>query len=51
MLTGKQYRLEFKGRTGEIESRVVKGFRIPVKAIFDETENLTVLEKIVLRTS
>lgn len=47
LLTGKQYHLEFKGRTGEIESRVVKGFRIPVKAIFDETENLVALQKIL----
>jgi Uma2 family endonuclease len=51
LLAGKQYHLEFKGREGEIESRVVKGFRIPVKAIFDEAENLAALQKLVTRNS
>ena len=33
-----------------IESTVVKGFKIPVKAIFDETENLKALQKILTKT-
>ncbi|MCY7353043.1 MAG: Uma2 family endonuclease [Cytophagaceae bacterium] len=35
-LAGRHYGLNFKGKDADVESKVVKGFRIPVRAIFDE---------------
>lgn len=40
------YELILKSGTGIIECTCVKGFTIPVKAIFDEAANMEVLEKI-----
>lgn len=37
-LVNKKYELEEKLIQGEISSKVVRGFKIPVKAIFDKTE-------------
>lgn len=31
----------------DIESRVIKGFRIPVRAIFEEQANVTALQVLV----
>ncbi len=47
LLIGKRYDLNFKGKEGEVESKVVKSFRIPVKALFDEKENLETLQKLM----
>ena len=42
------YRLLLKSGSGEISSRVVEGFRIPIRAIFDSDENLTALKKLIM---
>ncbi|MEP7107883.1 MAG: Uma2 family endonuclease [Ferruginibacter sp.] len=38
LLVNKKYELEEKLIQGDISSKVVKGFKIPVKAIFDKTQ-------------
>jgi Uma2 family endonuclease len=40
------YELNVKNHEGEIESKVIKGFRIPIKAIFSEKENLKALQEL-----
>ena len=47
VLVGDQYDLHLKLNSGEISSKAVPGFTIPVKAIFDKTENLATLQKII----
>lgn len=39
VLRGKDYYLKLKSDSGTISSTVIKGFKIPVKAIFDKVEN------------
>ena len=41
------FRLWLKSGSGEIASRVVSGFRIPIRAIFDDRENLAVLKQLL----
>ncbi len=41
------YELSLKVRTGEINSDAIDGFKIPVRAVFDENENLAALRKIL----
>lgn len=41
------YMLEFKGKTGILVSKAIAGFSIPVQAIFDEKENLKILQQIM----
>ncbi len=41
------YRLLLKLNTGSIASRVVGGFQIPVRAVFDDQENLAVLKAML----
>ena len=43
LLHGGKYQLEERKRDGIIESRVIKGFRIPVRAMFDKEEFLKTL--------
>ncbi len=38
---------KYFGLSTEIESRVIKGFTIPVQAIFDETVNMEVLQELL----
>ena len=45
--SGGHYELSLKVRTGEINSDVIPGFKIPVRAVFDEDENLAALRKIL----
>ncbi len=47
LLEGDHYELAMKSRTGTVTSTVVQGFEIPVRAIFDKTENLQVLKRIL----
>ena len=42
-----QYRLHVKADSGILKSRAVKGFVIPVAALFDEKENLAALKGIL----
>ena len=41
------YELILKSSNGEIESFAVKGFKIPIQAIFDKAVNLNVLAKLL----
>ncbi len=41
------FRLLLKSGSGEIVSRTVAGFQIPIRAIFDPTENLMTLKKLL----
>lgn len=41
------YHLKVKAASGELVSEAVPGFTIPVKAIFDEAENLRALEMLL----
>jgi len=47
LLTGDQYELEFKGRTGRIKCKVIDGLDLPVRAVFDSKENLKAIAQIV----
>jgi Uma2 family endonuclease len=47
LLLGEEYELEFKGSSGKIKSRAIKGMEIPVRAAFDAKENLRVLTEIL----
>lgn len=42
-----EYELIIKSKDGMVESRAVKGFKIPVRSIFSEAENLKALQKIL----
>ncbi|MEA3209577.1 MAG: hypothetical protein QOE70_2634 [Chthoniobacter sp.] len=41
------YELALKSGSGEVASAVVPGFRIPIRALFDDAENLRVLRAIL----
>src|SRR5207249_9648363 len=41
------FRLLLKSGSGDIESRVVPGFRIPIRAIFDSAPNLETLRRLL----
>ena len=43
-----EFKLILKSGSGEIVSRVVTGFRIPIRAIFDSNENLSTLRKLLI---
>jgi Uma2 family endonuclease len=42
-----RYELLIKARTGSVSSVAVRGFEIPVHAIFDRAENLATLQRII----
>jgi Uma2 family endonuclease len=46
-LVGSSYQLLTKLREGDIRSEVVSGFGIPILAMFDPQENLTILQKLL----
>ena len=50
IVENEEYELKLKSNDGTIESVSVPGFRIPIKAIFDESLNLEILKQIVSRT-
>lgn len=47
ILSGKSYELIMKGKNGIIESKAIRGFKIPVKSIFNEKENLETLQQLI----
>ena len=47
LLEGGAYRLALKARTGTVRSRAVKGFEIPVAAIFGRRANLDSLRRLL----
>ncbi len=46
-LQNEQYELLLKAKDGAIESIVLPNFKIPIRAIFDETENLKSLSNLI----
>jgi Uma2 family endonuclease len=38
------YQLRLKSNSGEVESTVIKGFRIPIRAIFDAEANAAAIK-------
>ncbi len=50
IVENEEYELKLKSNDGTIESVAVPGFRIPIKAIFDESLNLETLKQIVSGT-
>ncbi len=42
-----RFQLLLKSGSGEIVSRIVTGFRIPIRAIFDDRENLATLKRLL----
>lgn len=42
------YELHIKAETGVLKSRVIKGFELPIRAIFDQQENLAFLKTLVV---
>ncbi len=49
VLKDETYHLRIKAMNGELESVVIPGFRIPVRAIFDEAEQLAALQALLER--
>lgn len=47
---GEQFQLQLKSGSGEIESVVIKGFRISIRAIFDRDVNLAAMDAQASRT-
>jgi Uma2 family endonuclease len=42
-----RYFLELKSGTGQVRSRVVSGFEVPIRALFDPAENLSALRSLL----
>ena len=47
VLEGGRYALRLKSGSGEIESAMIDGFLIPVRALFDDAVNLREVQRIV----
>lgn len=47
LLSGDEYELEFKGRTGRVKSHVIDGLEFPIRAAFDPKENLRAIAQIM----
>ncbi|MEJ7860707.1 MAG: Uma2 family endonuclease [Pyrinomonadaceae bacterium] len=47
LLQNEEYELLLKAKDGTIESVVLPNFKIPIRAIFDELENLEALTKLI----
>lgn len=45
-LIGEKYQLILKSAVGDVKSFAVEGFQIPIRAIFDETENLKAIQNL-----
>ena len=50
LLEGESYQLAFKAGNGTVTSLVVAGFTVPVRALFDEDENLAVLARMLVNS-
>lgn len=48
-LQDEQYELLLKSNSGEITSVVLTEFKIPIRSVFDEPENLSTLEKLLAK--
>ena len=47
ILHGESYKLLIKSNSGSLKNAVITGFEIPIRAIFDEKENLKALQEIM----
>jgi Uma2 family endonuclease len=47
LLQEKRYELALKSRNGTIKSQVIKGFEIPIRAIFDEMINFETMQNLL----
>jgi Uma2 family endonuclease len=47
LLNGDAYTLHLKMNSGSLGSKAVPGFEVPIRAIFDEKENLAALRKLL----
>lgn len=47
LLKDDQYQLAIQSSSGSIKSQAIPGFEIPIRAIFDKTENIKVLKEIL----
>ena len=47
LLEGDAYELAVKSGTGEVTSRAVEGFTVPVRAVFDDAANLAALRAVL----
>ncbi len=48
LLSGTAFELAQKSASGTVKSPVIKGFEVPVRAIFDDNENLRTLQSLLL---
>ncbi len=46
-----EFQLQLKSGSGDIESVVIKGFRIPIRAMFDRVENIAAMDAQVGRST
>ena len=46
-LAGDQYELKLKMNSGVLRSEAVPGFEVPVRALFDERENLAAMQRLL----
>lgn len=46
-MAGEEYALKLKMNTGVLRSEVVAGFEVPVRALFDERENLAAMQRLL----
>jgi hypothetical protein len=46
-LEDNRYELALKSSNGSIKSTVIKGFEIPIRAVFDEELNFEILQKLM----
>lgn len=45
-LLGEEYQLILKSAVGDVKSFVIEGFQIPIRAIFDDMENLKAIQNL-----
>ncbi len=48
VVENRAFRVLLKSGSGELASRIVAGFRIPIRAIFDSVENLATLKRMMI---
>ena len=46
--TNDTYELHIKAETGIVKSTTIKGFELPIRAIFDQQENLNFLKTLII---
>lgn len=49
LLDGERYALNIKARTGTVKSLAIAGFEIPIRAMFDPSENTATVQQLLAR--